>query len=190
MTPKHVAWGHQEQGQQALDPPTAPSSPHQPAHHVTRPEWAHVEFPSRAPWKHSRTPQPSSLGQSQPACRILLQLESEITELILAIFQVKWVSVGLCQWKMHSKISNNRHIKRPLFGKMAFRDLIIYNIFQVHISFSLASFLPTFPKENFQVYRKVERTVQQTLMSPPPRLYSLHSTVFTLSCCLSISLSV
>lgn len=127
---------------------------------------------------------------AQTPCRILLQLESEITELILAIFQVKWVSVGLCQWKMHSKISNNRHIKRPLFGKMAFRDLIIYNIFQVHISFSLASFLPTFPKENFQVYRKVERTVQQTLMSPPPRLYSLHSTVFTLSCCLSISLSV
>lgn len=87
------------------------------------------------------------------------------------------------------KISNNRHIKRPLFGKMAFRDLIIYNIFQVHISlFFLASFLPTFPKGNFQVYRKVERTVQQMLTSPPPRLYSLHSVVFTLSCvCPSLS---
>lgn len=55
------------------------------------------------------------------------------------------------------KISNNRHIKRPLFGKMAFRDLIIYNIFQVHISlFLLPPFSQHFLKKIFKYTEKLK----------------------------------
>lgn len=86
------------------------------------------------------------------------------------------------------KIANNRHIKRPLFGKMAFRDLIIYNIFQVHIFFFLPPFSQHFLKKIFKYTEKLKELYSKCLR--PHRLdCSLHSVVFTLSrVCPSLSL--